>query len=97
MLFVTANTQTRVIFSKNLDLQDSFLEVNPEVLLTNPDTASCILKQEMVFEHRVADDTAERGVAAVALMQEYNDLLTKDEGSSICSSCHQGTPQAVPQ
>jgi len=77
MLFVTANTQTRVIFSKNLDLQDSFLEVNPEVLLTNPDTASCILKQEMVFEHRVADDTAERGVA---LMQEYNDLLTKDEG-----------------
>jgi len=31
----------------------------------------------MVFELRVVDDTAERGVA---LMQEYNDYLTKDEG-----------------
>ena len=31
----------------------------------------------MVFELRVVDDTAERGVA---LNQEYNDLLTKDEG-----------------
>ena len=31
----------------------------------------------MVFELRVVDDTAERGLA---LVQEYNDLLTKDEG-----------------
>jgi len=51
-----------------------------------------ILKQKMVFELRVVDDTAERGVA---LMQEYMICWQKIRGSSICSSCHQGTPKAV--
>lgn len=68
--FVTKNTWK---FFQILSLPVSFLEVDPETWLTNPDYLQA---EDVVRELRVVNDTAERGVA---LMQEYNALLTKDE------------------
>jgi len=73
MWFVTANMPTRKISSRILTCQvpswkstrRSFWQIQT------------ILKQKVVFELRVVEDTAER---EVALMQKYNDLVTKDEG-----------------
>ena len=68
--FVTQNTRK---FFQILSLPDSFLKEDPDTWVTNPDYLKA---EEVVRELRVVNDTAERGVA---LMQEYNALLTKDE------------------
>ena len=68
--FVTKNTRK---FFEILCIPDSFLKVDPELWVTNPDYLEA---ENIVRELRVVNDTAERGVA---LMQEYNALLTKDE------------------
>ena len=47
--------------------------MDPDTWINNPDY---IQAEEIVQELCVTNDTAERGVA---LMQEYNALLTKDE------------------
>jgi len=68
--FVTKNTKK---FFQILSITDSFLQTDPEAWEINPDY---LMADETVQNLRVVDDTAERGVA---LMQEYNSLLTKDE------------------
>jgi hypothetical protein len=68
--FVTRNTRK---FFEILSIPDSFLEVDPGSWETNPDYLQA---EDIVRALRVVNDTAERGVA---LMQEYNALLTKDE------------------
>ena len=68
--FVTKSTKK---FFQILGLPDSFLDTDPDTWVTNP---SYLQAEEVVRELRVVNDTAERGVA---LMQEYNGLLTKDE------------------
>jgi len=67
---VTKNTR---LFFEILTIPDSFLEADPETWVTNTDYLQA---EAVVHELRVVNDTAERGVA---LMQEYNALLTKDE------------------
>jgi hypothetical protein len=57
--FVTVNTRN---FFQILDLRDSFLEVNPEVWLTNPDYLQA---EDVVREIRVVNDTAERWVTMI--------------------------------
>ena len=67
---VTKDTR---LFFEILTIPDSFLEADPETWVTNTD----YLQAEAVVRGlRVVNDTAERGVA---LLQEYNALLTKDE------------------
>lgn len=68
--FVTSNTRN---FFEILSLPDSFLTTNPETWESNSDYMTA---EKVVRELRVVNDTAERGVA---LMQEHNALLTKDE------------------
>ena len=68
--FVTSNTRN---FFEKLSLLDSFLTTNPETWESNSDY---LRAEQVVRELRVVNDTAERGVA---LMQEYNALITKDE------------------
>ena len=68
--FVTRNTRK---FFEILSIPDSLLEVDPGSWETNPDYLQA---EDIVRALRVVNDTAERGVA---LMQEYNALLSKDE------------------
>lgn len=68
--FVTQNTRK---FFQILELPAAFLDMDPDTWLTNP---YYLQAEEVVRELRVVNDTAERGVA---LMQEYNALMTKDE------------------
>src|SRR5688572_21838381 len=68
--FVTRNTRK---FFQILGLPDSFLDTDPDTWMTN---LSYLHAEEVVRDLHVVNDTAERGVA---LMQEYNALLTKDE------------------
>jgi len=68
--FVTLNTMK---FFQIPSLPSSFLGVDPDTWITNTDYLQA---EEIVKELCVVNDTAERGVA---LMQEYNALLTKNE------------------
>lgn len=68
--FVTQNTMN---FFRILSIPDCFLSTDPETWATN---AAYLEAESVVRELRVVNDTAERGVA---LMQDYNALLTKDE------------------
>jgi len=68
--FVTSNTKN---FLQVLAILDSFLATNPYTWLSNSDY---MVAEDIVRELRVVNDTAERGVA---LKQEFNALLTKDE------------------
>ena len=56
-----------------LAIPDSFLATDPDTWLSNSDYT---VVKDIVREFRAVNDTAERGVA---LMQEFNALLTKDE------------------
>ena len=68
--FITHNTRK---FFCILSISDSFLSEDPETWATN----EAYLEAEAVVKGlRVVNDTAERGVA---LMQDYNAVLTKDE------------------
>ena len=67
--FVTENTRK---FFHILSLPDSFLEIDPDNWITNPDYLEA---EDVIRELRVVNDTAER----VALMQEHNSLLTKNK------------------
>src|SRR6218665_2437488 len=68
--FVTSNTKN---FLQVLAIPDSFLATNPYTWLSNSDY---MFAEDIVRELHVVNDTAERGVA---LKQEFNALLTKDE------------------
>src|SRR6218665_1878178 len=68
--FVTSNTKN---FLQVLAIPDSFLATDPETWLSNSDY---MVAEDIVRELRVVNDIAQRGVA---LMQEFNALLTKDE------------------
>ena len=68
--FITQNTKK---FFHILSIPDSFLSADRETSATNE---AYLEAESVVKELRVVNDTAERGVA---LMQEYNSLLTKDE------------------
>src|SRR6218665_706402 len=68
--FVTSNTKN---FFQVLAIPDSFLATEPDTWLSNSDY---MVVKDIVRELRVVNDTAERGVA---LMQEFNALLIKDE------------------
>src|SRR6218665_3778302 len=68
--FVTSNTKN---FFQVLAIPDSFLATDPDTWLSNSDY---MVVKDIVRELRVVNDTAERGVA---LMQEFNALLIKDE------------------
>lgn len=68
--FVTHNTRN---FFHILSIPDSFLSTDPETWVDNE---SYVKAEAIVRELRVVNDTAERGVA---LMQDYNLLLTKNE------------------
>src|SRR6218665_1680311 len=68
--FVTRNTKN---FFQVLAIPDSFLATDPDTWLSNSDY---MVAEDIVRELRVVNDIVERGVA---LMQEFNALLTKDE------------------
>jgi len=68
--FVTQNTKN---FFHILSIDDDFLTVDPELWASNN---SYLEAEAVVKELSIVNDTAERGVA---LMQDYNSLLTKDE------------------
>src|SRR6218665_1905063 len=67
-LFVTSNTKN---FFQVLAIPDSFLATDPDTWLSNSDY---MVVEDILLELRVVNNTAERGVA---LMQEFNALLTK--------------------
>ena len=67
---MTSNTRK---FFEILSIPDSFLAVDPESWVTNSDYLQA---EDIVRELRTVNNTAEQGVA---LMQEYNALLTEDE------------------
>src|SRR6218665_1497562 len=68
--FVTRNTKN---FFQVCAIPDYFQATDPDTWLSNSDY---MVLEEIVRELRVVNDAAERGVA---LMQEFNVLLTKDE------------------
>jgi len=68
--FVTQNSRN---FFKIISIPDTFLTVDSDTWSTN---AHYMEADAVVRELQVVNDTFERGVA---LMQEYNALLTKDE------------------
>lgn len=68
--FVTDNTMN---FFHILSIPNSFLSTDPDSWTTNE---AYFEAEAVIRELRVVNDTAERGVA---LMQDYNALLTKDE------------------
>jgi len=71
--FVTENTRK---FFQILSIPETFLNVDHDTCITNLD---CLQADNVVRELRVVKDIAER---SIALMQEYDALLTKDEGQT---------------
>ena len=68
--FVTSNTRN---FFQILEVPLSFLDIDPDIWISNE---YYLQAENIVHQLKIVNDIAERGVA---LMQEYNALLTKDE------------------
>lgn len=66
-------TEKTLTFFTLLGISHAFLQKNPEDWTTDEDY---IRNRELLKKMRVVNDVAERGVA---LIQEYNEILTKDE------------------
>src|SRR6218665_1954496 len=87
--FVTSNTKN---FFQVLAIPDSFLATDQDTSFSNSDY---MVAEDIVRELRVVNDTAERGVA---LMQEFNALLTEDEEQTqFAIQSHQRASQALPR
>ena len=66
-------TQQTMLFFNKMCLPIGFLEADPGTWLENTDYKTAV---SIIMVQKVVNDTAERGVA---LMQEYNELLTRNE------------------
>lgn len=66
-------TKKSLFLFRQFDMPCDFMDVNPEFWNEDQSFNKC---REVLYHLRVVNDVAERGVA---LIEEYNSLLTKDE------------------